>query len=137
MNHRTLTLIFLIVLATVALNGCTVAPDLMPTTSAGRTDDPTGFCKSVENSTKVVVKVKNQTLVDAAASTTTVEFSTGGSFQFPTPAIPANSSVELPPINIPSGCFSPDCLFKITVNSPKQINETIETNNSLNGTCIG
>jgi hypothetical protein len=137
MRYRTLTTVLLGLFVATALNGCTRAPDLVPLTSPGQPGNPTGFCKSVGNSTKVVVTVKNQTADDAPATVTTVKFSTGAEVKVPTPAIPGNGSVELPPIDIPAGCFSPDCSFSITVDSNNQINETNETNNGTTGTCIG
>ena len=136
MHRRKLTLVVSGILVAVALNGCT-RPDLVPIKSPGQPDNITGFCKVVDNATKVVVSVKNQGNADSPASTTTVDFFNRGSFQLPTPAIPAGGSVDLPPLNIPAGCFDPDCDFKITVDSGSQINESNEGNNNTDGRCIG
>lgn len=108
-------------------------PDLVPV------PDPrpgVGFCKR-DTQGRLVVTVKNQGNADAPASTTTVDYSPGGSFQLPTPAIPAGGSVDLPPLNIPGVCFDPDCDFRITVDSANQATESNEGNNSAAGRCIG
>ena len=124
-------------LLTVVLTGCNRQPDLLPVKSPGQPDNITGFCKVVGNATKVVISVRNQGNADSPASTTTIDFSPGGTIQVPTSAIPAGASVDLPPVNIPAGCFDPDCDFKITVDSGNQINESNEANNTTNGRCIG
>jgi subtilase family serine protease len=82
------------------------------------------------------VTVKNQGNENAAASKTTVTF-LNKPFTLDTPPISAGGSVDLL-FNLPSGCFSPDCSFKITADSANQINESSnEGNNSANGRCIG
>ena len=127
---RVFLLVPLLLTSQVVLNGCARRPDLLPVKSPGQPDNITGFCKVVDNATKVVISVKNQGNADAPASTTTVEFLPGGSFPLPTPAIPSGGTVNLPPLAIPAGCFNPDCNFKITVDSGNQINESNEENNT-------
>jgi hypothetical protein len=131
MRRQTLILGFLIA---VALIGC-AGIDLLP---IGRPDltGPPSFCK-VDNQGRLIVTVKNQGNANARASTTTVEFFPGGLFSLPTPAIPAGGTVDLAPLNIPAGCYNPDCEFKITVDSNNQIKESNEGNNIANGSCLG
>ena len=108
-------------------------PDLLPV------PDPrpgVGFCRR-DDQGRLLVTVKNQGTADASASTTTVVFSPGGSFDLPTPPIPAGGTVDLPPLAIPPSCFNPDCNFKIIVDSRNQVLESDEGNNFASGTCIG
>ena len=133
MRHRTTKLAYLGILAAVIFASC--MPDLIP---VGRPDltGPPSFCKINEKG-YLIVTVKNQGTANAPASTTTVEFSAGGSFDLPTPAIPKGGSVDLQPLQVPAGCYSPDCSFKITVDSKKQIQESNEANNTVGGSCLG
>ena len=91
----------------------------------------------MEQSGKLLrVSVKNQGNGNAAASKTTVAFSTG-SVTVDAPPVPAGGSIDLL-INVPANCFSPDCSFRITVDSDNQVNEfNNEGNNSANGGCLG
>ncbi len=112
-------------------------PDLVPV------PDPRpefGFCKRVEqgpNKGKLVVTVKNQGNADAPPSMTKVIFARGGSFDLPTPAIPAGGSVDLPPLSMPGVCFVPNCDFKIIVDVNNQVVESNKANNTASGTCRG
>ena len=112
-------------------------PDLVPV------PDPRpgiGFCKLVAEGPdkgKLVVTVKNQGNADAPASTTRVIFVPGGTFDLPTPPIPAGGSVDLPPISIPGVCFNPDCNFRIIVDANNQVVESNKANNTGSGNCIG
>jgi hypothetical protein len=108
-------------------------PDLVPV------PDPrpgVGFCR-LDDQGRLLVAVKNQGIADAPASTTTVQFTPGGSFDLPTPAIPAGGTVDLPPLPIPPSCFNPDCNFRIIADSKGQVVESDEGNNVASGTCIG
>lgn len=108
-------------------------PDLVPVP-----DPRTGFCRRDDSPHgRLLVTVKNQGTADAPASTTTVEFSPGGSFDIPTPPIPAGQSVDLPPLDFPPACFNPDCSFRIIVDSHHTVAESDETNNVASGTCLG
>jgi len=95
-----------------------------------------GFCYK-DSQGRLLIIVKNQGDTDAPASTTTVDFFNFGSFDLTTPPIPAGGSVTLPALNIPVGCYNPDCNFKITVDSKNQINESNESNNQVSSNCIG
>ena len=109
------------------------APDLVPFSPMGV--DPSAFCR-IEQDNMLKVTVKNQGSDNAPASKTTVAF-VNESFTVDTPPIPAGGSVDLL-FKVPSGCFSPDCSFKITVDANNQVNESSnEGNNSANGGCIG
>ncbi|MDR4497125.1 MAG: hypothetical protein MRK02_04255 [Candidatus Scalindua sp.] len=110
------------------------SPDLLPFSPAGI--DPSAFCRLEEGGKLLRVSVKNQGNDHAAASKTTVLFR-DVSLTLDTPAIPAGGSVDLL-FKVPANCFSPDCSFKITVDSDNQVNElNNEGNNSANGGCIG
>ena len=85
----------------------------------------------------LVVTVKNQGSSDAPASNTTVLFSSGEAFLLPTGPLSPGQSVDLPALSIPSGCFQPDCSFRITVDSSDQVDEFDEANNSVRGQCVG
>jgi hypothetical protein len=71
--------------------------------------------------------------VAAGASKTTVTFGTIPVI-LDTPPIPAGGSVDLL-FDVPADCFSPDCSFKITVDSDNQIDEFDEGNNTGYGVC--
>ena len=109
-------------------------PDLLPFSPSGT--NPNAFCRMEGGGKQLRVTVKNQGNENAAASKTTVTF-LNKPFTLDTPPISAGGSVDLL-FNLPSGCFSPDCSFKITADSANQINESSnEGNNSANGRCIG
>lgn len=108
-------------------------PDLIPVPDP---EPGVGFCRR-DDQGRLLVTVRNQGTGDAPASTTTVHFVPGGSFDVPTPAIAAGGSVDLPPIPIPAPCFNPDCNFRITVDSKNEVVESDEGNNFASGTCIG
>jgi hypothetical protein len=105
-------------------------PDVIPLA-----DPQTGFCKR-DDQGNLIVTVKNQGSADGGASTTTVVFVSGGTFSQPTPPIPAGGSVDLS-FPIPATCFTPDCEFRIIVDSGNQVTESDEGNNIASGTCRG
>lgn len=110
------------------------SPDLMPFSPSGT--DPAAFCRLEEGGKLLRVSVKNQGNEHAVASKTTVLFN-DIPVTLDTSPIPAGGSVDLL-FKVPSNCFSPDCSFKITVDSDNQVNElNSEGNNSANGVCIG
>jgi hypothetical protein len=83
-----------------------------------------------------VVTVKNQGTAPSAPSTTEVDFFQHGKFSQPTPALAPGAAVNLL-FDIPFGCFSPDCGFKITVDVMLVVPEINEGNNIADGICIG
>jgi hypothetical protein len=106
-------------------------PDLVPVP-----DPRKGFCQR-DSLGRLVITVKNQGSADAGPSQTTVDFVGVGSVSVPTPAIAAGSSVTLPSVAIPPGCFHPNCNFRIIVDATGLIVESDEGNNVAAGTCIG
>jgi hypothetical protein len=98
---------------------------------------PAGFCNVEPGSTRLIVSVRNQGDLESPPSMTMVEFSGGGTFALPTPAIPAQGAVDLPPLSIPASCPKPDCGFKITVNSNNAVPEAKTGNNVAQGRCLG
>ena len=111
------------------------APDLIPYSPAGT--DPSAFCRLEENGSGrfLRVTIKNQGNTDAGPSKTKVAYN-NTSFTLDTPPISAGGSVDLL-FRVPADCFSPDCSFKITVDSENQVDELNKQNNSANGGCIG
>ncbi len=80
--------------------------------------------------------MKNRGHDNAPASKTTVTFG-DKSFSLDTPAIPVGGSVDLL-FDVPAGCLSPLCSFKIMVDADSQVDElNMEGNNSASGGCIG
>jgi len=98
-------------------------------------DPRTGsFCRAKDS--KLTVTVRNQGNAPAGPSVAKVDFGSAGLVTQPTPALNAGASVDLL-FDIPPGCFRPDCHFKITVDSNKQVDESNEANNSADGVCLG
>jgi hypothetical protein len=141
--HREALTLLTVSWSTAVLIGCAAPqkrvpplPDLVPSKSPGQPDNIAGFCKVFDRTMKVVVSVKNQGNAASPVSTTAVQFAPGQSFNLATPAIPPGGSAHLDPVNIPAGCFSPDCNFTITVDSANQVKESNANNNSAKGRCI-
>lgn len=145
MSRKIFMLVFvsLLLLIGVALvlvscdGGPSEKPDLIP----ANPDNWVNFC-DLDNQGRLVVHVKNQGVGDAPASMTTVEFTwqpnNSQTVNLPTPAITAGSTVELiPHAEMPIGCHDPDCGFTITVDANSQVDESDETNNSVQGLCLG
>ncbi|HYR74730.1 MAG TPA: CARDB domain-containing protein [Pyrinomonadaceae bacterium] len=93
-----------------------------------------GFCR--RDGLKLTITVRNQGTADAPPSVTKVDFSPSGTVSVPTPAISAGGSVDVT-VQIPPGCFSPDCNFRITVDSTGLVPESNEGNNTGSGSCLG
>ncbi len=109
-------------------------PDLIPL-NPQPSSGPNGFCRR-DAQNRLTVTVKNQGAAPAQASQTTVKFSVGAPVVLSTPALAAGASADvLAPI--PNGCFSPDCGFRITVDSAGQVGESNEANNTADGLCLG
>ncbi|MCX6556213.1 MAG: hypothetical protein NTW95_02085 [Candidatus Aminicenantes bacterium] len=111
--------------ATVAL------PDLLPVSTAS----DGSFCPKPGTKT-LSITIRNQGKVDAAASTTTVEFSPVASVDVVTPAIAAGKEVTIQ-VTVPTGCYIPNCRFKIRADSKLVIKEANEYNNDVLGECKG
>jgi hypothetical protein len=117
----------------LGLRPLALAADLVPFSPSGNSE--AAFCR-IEQGGKLRVSVKNQGNADAGISKTTVIFS-NASVTLDTPAIPAGGSVDLL-FNVPLGCSSLNCSFRITVDSVNQVDESNnEGNNSASGGCTG
>ncbi len=104
-------------------------PDLVPVP-----DQFGSFCRMRDG--KLLVTVKNQGAGPAGPSTTEVEFFGHGTVSKPTMALAPNAATDLL-FDIPPGCFSADCAFRITVDAQNAVTESNEGNNTANGICIG
>ncbi len=109
-------------------------PDLLPLQTRA------GYCDRTGN--QLTVTVQNASSVPAACSVVKVEFFNPYRVEvIDVPTVPAFGSTSVT-IDIPSGCFSPDCTFRITVNSKgcggsPRIIESRRSNNTVSGICIG
>ncbi|UFS71893.1 hypothetical protein LPW11_06785 [Geomonas sp. RF6] len=110
-----------------------LAPDLVPFSPTG--NGPFAFCRIEQDGKFLRVTVKNVGTGNAGASKTTVVFR-DHPVTLDTPPIPAGASVDLL-FPVPPSCFSPDCSFRITVDSEKQVSESNEGNNTVGGGCLG
>lgn len=104
-------------------------PDLIPVP-----DEKGDFCRLKDN--LLLVTVKNQGTSGAGPSMTEVDFGNFGKVTQPTPALAPGASVDLT-FPIPSGCFNPDCDFRITVDVNNDVAESDEGNNFASGMCLG
>jgi CARDB len=97
-------------------------------------DEQGSFCNR-END-KLIVTVRNQGVATAGPSTTQVDFFGHGLTSLPTPSLVPGQSTTLA-FPIPSGCFDPDCEFRITVDAGNAVIESNEANNTADGVCLG
>ncbi len=104
-------------------------PDLIPVP-----DEQGFFCKLEDN--YLIVTVRNQGTAGAGPSVTEVDFGIHGKVVRPTSALAPGASVDLK-FSIPSGCFDPDCDFRITVDANNEVVESDKGNNFASGTCLG
>jgi hypothetical protein len=135
----------------VVLNGCVMpAPARTPVQRPGPHPDlvvlnrvgvrnPGELCNldPAAAAPRLIVSVRNQGPASAGPSITRVDFNPGGSFDLATPPVPPGAAVDLPPLRVPANCFSPNCQFRITVDSASGVYESNAQNNSANGTCTG
>lgn len=136
MPRKKLMLLPLGVVGAITLGGCTPA-DLVPRGIAdleGETSHCT-IAKEGPDKGKLIVTVLNQGHKDAPASTTTVEFLPGGTFAQPTPPVGGEGGTADVKFNVPPACWTPDCSFKVTVDSKNQVWEANKGNNTVPGTC--
>jgi len=68
---------------------------------------------------------------------TRVSFGSQSNIDVPTPALAPGEVRALAPIDIPMGCFNPDCSFSIVLDFYDVIGEINKNNNSVIGNCIG
>lgn len=131
MNRTLKAKLPIVAIATFVLSAC--AADLVPLPRSGNAASTIDYC--IEGG--VGVSVRNAGNRNAAPSTVTLQFPVGAPIDIATPAIDAGKTVDLVPIPIPAGCFTPDCGFKITVDSRGQVAEGRENNNQGGGICVG
>ena len=108
-------------------------PDLVPERRSG-SSGPEGFCRRDESG--LTVRVRNQANPDVLQETTTVVVFSGVTKTAQTAPMPGGSQVDVT-VEIPAGCFDPDCSFEITVDSNDAVEEANEANNTEAGICIG
>jgi len=111
-----------------------VAPDLIPVRAPG---NPT-FCERHEG--LVLAYVKNQGNAAAGRSAVRIRFSVGTNLYHEAetatgPISPGDTHVV--GFTVPEDCGPSDCHFTITVDALNEVPESDESNNSVNGTCIG
>lgn len=106
------------------------SPDLIPAPDANG-----NFCRR-DSAGRLIVTVRNLGGGSAGPSVVRVTYSNGFTATAPAPAVGAGSSVDVT-VTFPGGCFTPDCGFRITVDSTSVVTETNEGNNTASGTCIG
>ena len=124
----------LLALITAAmLSSCVSGPDLVPVPLPG-VALPGGFC-SENKDARLSVLVKNQGTVDALSTVTAVQFGTTVLTASTRAIRPGYSTAVL--FDIPRACFQPDCHFQITVDADKQVDESNEGNNTVEGVCRG
>jgi hypothetical protein len=119
------------------VSGCTPKADLIPVNPEGWA----GFCDLVDSAASsyygsdLRVHIKNQGEAPAGNSYVLVDWGFANTIE-PVPAIPAGNTVSVL-IEVPQGCFNPDCGFTIIVDYNEDVNESNEANNSQIGNCIG
>ncbi len=141
--------IIIITLLTMLTVGCLpfggpfdVGPDLIPEREPGF-EGAQGFC--IRDNQTLNVRVRNQGNRDVLIKTTTsVVFNQNQVRTVETPELAAGS-MAIVSVQIPSGCFNPDCGFTINVDTNNLVEElkhdatdtSHEDNNSAQGVCIG
>ncbi len=115
----------------LGLEAVAALPDLLPVPQSS----DGSYCPQA-GSKILSITIHNQGKVDAAASTTTVDFSPVSSVDVATPAIAAGKRVTLT-VAVPSGCYVPNCKFKIRADSKLVVKESNEYNNDIEGECKG
>ncbi len=108
------------------------AADLVPVLS-GVSD----ACHREGNQNWLGITVKNQGNLDAGPSLTTVLFANKTYVDEATPAIAAGTTTMLSPILAPGSCFTPNCEFRVTIDSKQQVKESNKSNNVAEGQCKG
>ena len=126
------------------LNDCAPMPDLVAKKLDERIDDPIEYCRLDEQGL-LLLTIRNQGTADSSSTVTRVTFTSPPTgpvvVELDTPAIPANDSVELRPIDLgsfPSNCYFPaDCKFVISIDPIDNVAESNERNNLVEGYCLG
>lgn len=111
--------------------------DLLPV-PAFDGQDPIAYCDLDDGGLRVTVQ--NQGTTTAPATVTTVSFYVNDGTQsvdVPTPAIAPGDSVQLGPLDFPSGCYTPDCFFLIDTDPTGIADDADQSNDSAVGYCLG
>ncbi len=145
MSQQLQKMTFLILVTIAVLSGCVnggsppTGPDLVPVKAPG---NPT-FCQR-DQTGSLQIYVKNQGNVEAASSEVEVEFSMAPGQKQKVRAQGATGPLKAGEtttssinVDIPKGCFNPDCGFTIMVDILDNVKETNENNNLVEGVCIG
>ena len=116
----------------------TPMPDLVPVAAFPEMVFP--YCDRDEQG--LYVSVKNQGTATAPSFTTEVEFkwtqpADSETVSVETSALSAGDTRRIGPFPIPSLCWDPDCGFTITIDPDNNVSESSETNNSVDGGCLG
>lgn len=137
-RHSAFTLAIFAGLATLE---CVPRPDLVPAPllnpDGSPVSGPAGFCRS--DNQLLLVHVANVGGGDAAPSRAQVAFQTtsGQTVSMKNVSeVPAGATVPVS-FEIPDGCFSHDCNFTIRLDLQNAVQESNESNNTADGTCIG
>jgi len=137
MNRKALVMVVLGTSLIVALVGCRFEkPDLIPFSSMAQ------FCNA-DGEGNLLVYVKNVGVgVSPNVHIQVVFFLSGGATHVERPALgtgalgPGQTSLAIP-VPMPPGCYNPDCDFRITVDVLNEVVESDETNNTVDGSCLG
>jgi hypothetical protein len=104
-------------------------PDLVPVQTKA------GYC-DVNVDGALLVSVKNQGNRVAGYSVVLIDFGDLGSTTRGIIALHPGDEVQTA-VPLPQGCFNPDCSFRISVDAEDAVDESVESNNSEVGNCIG
>lgn len=113
--------------------------DLIPDNPSHNYNATIYYCEEAPGK-KIQFRIKNIGPGTAGPSNYKVTFFIGNQqihTRFNVPSLPSGQSHIAGQYKPPLGCFNPDCVFTIEVDSRKQVDETNENNNKANGLCIG
>ena len=96
--------------------------------------EQSAFCKRNQGNLVVTVRSVGPAQAPLAPFYVKAEFTPGGAFEKQVERLVPGSTADVQ-FAIPPGCFSPDCKFKITVDSRNTIRESDEHNNVAEGRC--
>ncbi len=91
----------------------------------------------------ILIYVTNDGLAAAPSTHVEIEFDTTAGSQIiqatgtTGPLAPGETSTTVIRVVIPAGCFTPDCLFTIRVDSLNEVEESDETNNTIDQIIMG
>ena len=106
---------FLGLIALTAAMGCNPRPDLGPGPVPARPDLNT-LCERDDDGRLLIIVTNQGFAATPTGSTTVVMFDSGENEILDTPVIEGFESFTHPAIDIPSGCFDPECGFTVIVD---------------------